>query len=503
MTLSGTGTLSATVTGYATVTANFSGSGALSSTASSARTITGESFLQTQSFNDGTIDYTPVDLPINFDFYAPPVYRYFVFDIITDTILAEIEMSDVSFETKLCAVGEFSGTIGAVNSRPDVDMYWATMPMKTALYVLRNDVAVWGGVIWDRDYSPKDQTLKISAGTWESYLFRRYIWHTFQTKDDIDQYDVVRTILRKMRQDFSKDEIPVDDYVTRMPAAAKVDTFTVPNQFSGRTQNTMTFIREELKSFGEAITQYADNINGFEWNFQYHWNPLANRFRRRVSFRPTPPVLMPKGHAPIPDDEANKPGIDRFIFEYPGNIIDLTLNENADNACTRQFVRGGVPPSGLAGGGYGYIPIGSWNNYDAVAQGFPLVENVESSKHSSVTRQTRLNHLASIYGRQSAPPIRTWKVVVSGSADPIIGTYQVGDWCRLIINDLFIAQSLNAQGIDVSRGIVKRIIGMSVAVPNGAQKPEAVTLELEDDVVLGQLEEAETATYPSDTYPSG
>lgn len=525
------GSLSATSTASATAAASYATSGSLSATAiivvyanfstagslsgapiSSHVTIIGESFTVTQTFNDGAIDTTPepTNPPLDFDNYpadfvhhARSTYRYFVFDILTDKMLAEVEMTDVTYGHKLCAVGDFSGTISDISAQPDIDMYWSTMPMKTALYILRDEVAVWGGVIWNRQYDTATKQLKISAGTWESYLFRRYIWHTFRTDIDMDKYDVVRKMLTRMRRDFIDTYDPDYDYVTPLPEAAKVDTFVTNWQVHGQTSEVITFIREELKSFGEALTQFADNINGFEWNFIYSYNVNKNRFRRRVKFRSTPPILYPQGATPPPDTEEFKPGIDTYLFEYPGNIVTLNLDEDADNACTRQFVVGGVP-AGLGGGGYGVVPIGSWNNNDAIAQGFPLVENVESSKHNTVTRQKRLHRLASIYGRQSAPPIRTWSVAVNGSSDPIIGTYQVGDWCRLIINDPFVQQSLEAAGIDVSRGVVKRIIGMSVKVPDGSQYPEIVTLELEDDVVVGYLEDQELAVpHPSDNYQSG
>jgi hypothetical protein len=66
--------------------------------------------------------YPAYDPPPDFDQYDPPVYRYFMFDILTDQFLAEIEMSNVTFSHKLVAVGNFSGTVGGVNSQPDIDM---------------------------------------------------------------------------------------------------------------------------------------------------------------------------------------------------------------------------------------------------------------------------------------------------------------------------------------------------------------------------------------------
>jgi hypothetical protein len=285
-----------------------------------------------------------------------------------------------------------------------------------------------------------------------------------------------------MRHDFEGSYVPEYDHVTPVRDNAMVDIYVPEADFAGKPQNSMTFIREELKSFGEALTQFADNLDGFEWYFAYTYNKEAQRFRRLLHFIDTPPALMKKGSPEPTNTEADKPGIDTYLFEYPGNIITVQLSEDGDNACTRQFVAGG-PPAGTTI--EGYRPIGAWNNDEYLSKGFPLVENVESSKHATTSNQKTLNRLATVYGREAAPPIRRWSVTVNGSMDPIVGTYRLGHWCRLIINDEFIKQSLNVAGKNQeARGIVKRIVGITVNVPTGPQLPETVTLELEDDIVV-------------------
>lgn len=465
---------------------------------SNARTNTGQTFIE------------PEPPPIITDAeYETGVYKYFVFDILTDELLAEVQMSDVSFSTKLAAVGELSGTVFAVEAQPDVDLYWATMPMKTAIYVLRGDRAMWGGIIWNREYDAATQQVRISAGTWESYLYRRYIWHTFTTADDVDQYHVVRRLLTNMRNDFTADFYDTsNDNVTPLPMSAALDIYSNSNAVAGKTQDPMTFVREDMKSFGEAIEEYAGQEDGFEWFFLYEYNKRAGRFRRRLEYLPTPPSLMKKGSEPLSNTEADKPGVDSFLFEYPGNIITVTLVEDADNAATRQFVVGG-PPEGITL--EGFKPIGSWNNMTMINKGFPLVENVEASKHATTSKKKRLNRLARIYGQESSPPLRRWSITVNGSMFPIVGTYHVGHWCRLIMKDPFIEQSLSLAGQNQQvRGVVKRIVGITVNVPTGPQLPETVTLELEDDVVT-TWEPADTVdeegtplpAAPITLYPTG
>jgi hypothetical protein len=503
----GTGTLTATARPSVAMAAGFTGTGTLAAAAVEVEYVPGSPAGSAVVADNGAADSFFEEVLVDFDHYPSDVYKFFVFDILTDTLLAELQMDGVSFSSKIAAAGELSGQVFAIEALTEsMDLYWATMPMKTAIYVLRGEQALWGGIIWSREYDALSKTVSISAASWESYLYRRYIWHTYATKDTEDQYDVVRSLLIHMRSDFYK-VYDSEDYVNPVPASAAVDIFAHQTAPSGEKQSSLTFLREEMKSFGEAIEEFANNLGGFEWYFYYEYNKKAQRFRRRLEFLDTPPALTPKGKEPLTDTEADKPGIDTYIFSYPGNIITLKLTEDAENACTRQFVVGG-PPEGVSI--EGYKPVGSWNNTEFLNQGFPLVESVESSKHATTSNQKRLNNLATVYGRETAPPIRRWDVTINGSVDPIVGTYHVGQWCRLVIDDPFIKQSLEAAGLNQElRGVVKRIVGITVNVPTGPQLPETVTLELEDDVVVG-FEAADTVDadgnpLPVSTmlYPSG
>lgn len=53
------------------------------------------------------------------------------------------------------------------------------MPGKTALYVVRNNECVWGGLIWSRSYSVQSRQLSVSASEFTSYLHHRLIWKTY------------------------------------------------------------------------------------------------------------------------------------------------------------------------------------------------------------------------------------------------------------------------------------------------------------------------------------
>jgi hypothetical protein len=108
----------------------------------------------------------------------PAEYRYFLVDILTNQTIAEIPFTSVSYERSLSKAGGFGGTIPVIDATAAFDLYEATMPGKVALYVLRNGVCVWGGIIWSRQYSPTNKTLQIDGAEWISYFYHRAVWQT-------------------------------------------------------------------------------------------------------------------------------------------------------------------------------------------------------------------------------------------------------------------------------------------------------------------------------------
>lgn len=113
-------------------------------------------------------------------------YRYFVCDLMTNELLAEIPFSGVSYSRSLTEAGSFTGDIPVADATYNLSLYENTMPAKTALYVTRkngNDdpICVWGGIIWSRSYSLVDKVLSVSALEFPSYLSHRVVWKTWNS----------------------------------------------------------------------------------------------------------------------------------------------------------------------------------------------------------------------------------------------------------------------------------------------------------------------------------
>jgi hypothetical protein len=87
----------------------------------------------------------------------------------------------VNYELSLVNAGQFSGTVPVDSESRKYDLYNSTMPGKTGLYILRNGICVWGGIIWSRQYNLESRTLSVDASEFTSYLYHRTIWKTFST----------------------------------------------------------------------------------------------------------------------------------------------------------------------------------------------------------------------------------------------------------------------------------------------------------------------------------
>ena len=108
-----------------------------------------------------------------------PVYRYFTEDLLTGQKIAELDFRDVTYKLGLNSPGTFTGSLVVKDIGNATNLHNATMVGNTALYIVKNGVCVWGGIIWEREYKPNDKRLEVSASEFTSYLHHRKIWKTW------------------------------------------------------------------------------------------------------------------------------------------------------------------------------------------------------------------------------------------------------------------------------------------------------------------------------------
>jgi hypothetical protein len=651
-------------------------------------------------------------------------YRYFLVDLLTNEVIAEVPFQGVSYERVLRKAGGFSGTIPVIAATQNLDLYEVTMPGRTAIYVMRNDIVVWGGIIWARKYQQLSKTLQVDASEFTSYLYHRHIWQTLVYGSEyigissfsvnnkvatitteiphgfainnfvrvtytnpvvngtyqvtsvpssnsftyvvdykditttpitsgaarklIDTYDFVRDILYQMGTDLagigfanevldpskkleaavvskrrddglvtirtSSDhfiipgqevelvqvgsgldgshivtEVPDSKtfklryeggniletalsgissfFVTNRSLTSKVATITThlphnattgqtavltgvdsffserldqnfdgrfvitstptPTTFtyalpdatvdipaatvsggtvtlgskaiygtfgpylanasiglevgtketSGLYQNTQYIRGFELKTVGELLEDYSNNLYGFEYRIDCDYDYGTGSFTRSFVLLniENPNNIADVGAA----TDAERLGYNKIVFEYPGSISDFTVEESAENAATRFFVEGKINDlSDAASQPYSVAAdLNLLNNPNG--RSWPLLDQVEIIDNTF--NEDILYSYAEEYLYESKPPMGDFTVTVNGALNPVLGTYNPGDWCTLIINDPFVLARLANDQEPRKDIIVRKINSFKVTVPDAPSFPEVVTLELITD----------------------
>jgi len=315
-------------------------------------------------------------------------------------------------------------------------------------------------------------------------------------------------------------------------------TVDLSGKYLGATQQV--FRGSELKYFGEILEDFAKNIDGFEYRIDCDFfNDEFTRTFRFVPFIPPPQkinvinkqltsniaTLTTEGiHGLEVNEEVvvadvglnfngtyvvlstptsntftyqsygnNVPstaclgsigsvhplsvlGADQYVFEYPGNILDFKVDENAEDSATRMWVSGNN--DGLDG--EASQPYAAATSTDMLANGWPVLDLIEEKNdvQTSIAGEAALYDYAKEFLDEARPPEATFTIEVNGSINPVVGDYLPGDWCSIIIDDEFVRLRLGSDLEPRGDIIVRKIVGYKVSVPDTPTFPEKVSLEL-------------------------
>lgn len=103
------------------------------------------------------------------------VFRYFAYDLNTNTRICEVPARDVDFDTRYNDAGAYTGTLdlqapGVANQVSNL-LGYNGIPFK--LYADRDGTIVWGGIVWTGDYSKSEGVLPIGGREFLSYFQQR------------------------------------------------------------------------------------------------------------------------------------------------------------------------------------------------------------------------------------------------------------------------------------------------------------------------------------------
>lgn len=264
------------------------------------------------------------------------------------------------------------------------------------------------------------------------------------------------------------------------PGNSDIDLYYSTEEYSGKNVPNTSYRGYELRSVGEELDEYSDTVNGFEYRIDCHLEYVGGIpvFTREFVLLP---IDFPNPPAPGEVSPLSRFGADELVFEYPGSIVNVTMDENAEESATRFFVVGNIPDLGEDAS----QPYAVASNIDLLQQGWPLIDQEETRNETG--DEDALYAHAQRYLTESRPPISDINVRVNGSLSPKLGEYVPGDWCAIVINDEFVRMRLASDLEPRDTVLVRKIDGFKVKVPDTPSFGEEVELILVTEAEVDKI----------------
>lgn len=330
-------------------------------------------------------------------------YTYQLCDPRTGNVIDELPFNIVEYSYALSSVGQLSVSIPVNAETAAFDLRTNTAPGKMTIYVFRDDVLVWGGIIWKRNYDSSSRSLQIIAKTFESYFAHRLQMTTKYWSNE-DQFSIFRWLVQSNGSLIDFD-------------------ISVSNKISS-VKRERTMFGYEFKTTATELDDLASLINGFDWNVEVYVNPETLKIERHLNFW--------EPERGLSRDNTN------LTFEYPGAIKNYTLNEDAESSANSVWAIG-------AGEGTEMLSAIA-NDYSQLSAGWPKIEKTRSFK--SVLRPSTLQAHANATIERILTPVTVFEVVLRADVEPTFGSYSVGDWARFRFEDIYFFDSKNGTDSD-------------------------------------------------------
>jgi hypothetical protein len=354
-------------------------------------------------------------------------------------VLAELPFTGVNFTQQLNSIGTFQGHL-LLSGINNLNAYTGTTPAKTILWVIYTDNngtsnVVWSGVIWHREWDSESQTLSITAQEMMSLYQRRRI-ATTKTYTSQDPCNIARDLLQYTE------------------ARSHGNTgLTYDSTTSGLSTNK-TYNGYEYKPVYQAIKDLAQSFFDFRIQPYMFAGNLGNTFRMGI----------PLG-TPYSSTNIYTP-----VFSLPGNIIKYIFPEDGISAANTLY--------GLGYGANSTKLVATYIDGSKIVSGagsdWPLLE--DTANYIDVGDINLLKNVTKGQGDAISYPPTTVQVVLPSYADPILGSYSIGDEAVLFVQDDFFPNGLN---------LIMRIVAIDVAPgENGADR---VTVTLTRQLAAGTV----------------
>ncbi|GAA1455753.1 hypothetical protein [Nocardiopsis tropica] len=377
-----------------------------------------------------------------------PTYRYQFVDLRTGAHIADLPLSGVTYDRRICQAGTFSGSMPIANAAlasraarvvPRTPADLTRGPGRTVVHVWR-DGALWGSyIIWSATVSSDTRgrvTLTVQGAGIESWLHRMAITNDLDYQQ-VDQLDIARGLAAHAENKPGA--------VTRWRGIG----LTTGGPASSGVLRDRYYEASDYASYGERLEQLSEVIGGPEWMIRTYPNSTGQIVKE---FYTAPQIGDPtRVH----------------VFAQPGNVLTWRYLVDATDATTHHLVRrASTEDTGL---GWAHRPF-STPHMDA---GWPILETVR--EYPTVRNSAVGAEYAAWWAAYRSGSAHTLEVTVRMPEHPTLTPPRIGEHARVIlINPWFPPTDTGAPTVDEYR----RVIGMQVRAPDdGAQETATLLFE--------------------------
>lgn len=386
-------------------------------------------------------------------------YRYVTFHPLTHERLSDyLPISGPQWSEIIDGDGSFTGKIVIPESMDEIaSIRAATIPLESALYVVNGDGDfVWGGIILERNWSPKDTTIELQAVEWRTWLNWRFLSpEDLEEPNDTTSYEweqedqlfIARDLLFRATNDGSSS--------AGCPEFFYGDDSSGPSPIPAAARRDLDVKSYDFRTVASVLNEMAHRNGGFEWTVVVEQDPaVTTSLKPRLRFVTYYPQRGSSASTTIFRHSGATVGTGNA-----GNILDYG-NVGESGRDVRQRIWG----QGSSDQGTPLVAVDSEPLLDT---GLVLLSE-DTWSNSTITNGTTLANNARQERLFRKPGLNTLQIVVSLS-NPDVGSYDIGDRARLMIKDRWLNIDL------ASVRIIEKIVS-----PGQDSGQAVLTLDLTD-----------------------
>lgn len=358
-------------------------------------------------------------------------YRYYTTDLLTGNVLGDIPLFGTYMSKTINAAGDFNGSFkletGVLN---DNLLLACTEPAKTAIYVERDGLLIWGGIIWSRTYEAQGKTIQLQGQTFESYFDRVALTEHF-IQQKVEQVEIFKRLINQVQgQAGSNIGLTFDP---GWPVTTKTRTVLTPGY--------------EFHYAQEIIGQLLEGDDTFQYTIDVRASAVKDKPNKVVQ------VGYPKLNSSVTD----------LFFDYPGTIRTFWWPESTAEGGTHfagiGYGKGNKAPTAVVIDGTkvaaGYPSLWKVDNFNNIADKDLLTSKV---RNESLMKNIPVNNPTFTLKSDTLPGFTGWNKLGA----PVV---------------VYMKDARFPNGKQISR----RMIGWDLS-PGGGDSTEELKFRLEDEV---------------------